>query len=115
MVGLTDLPVAARVERGWREAAFVEEVGSDAPHRPGLAGDPDLPVAVRQPRGPDRLFRGGPRRLPATISMEPGDDDLSGALQRLLLVAIVDLDEEIDAGARRERGQYHADRRQRGL
>src|SRR5689334_11248577 len=44
VVGLPDLPVAARAERRGGEAALVEQVGADAARRPGLACDPDLPV-----------------------------------------------------------------------
>src|SRR5204862_4745747 len=74
MVRLAGLPVAARVERGRTEAALVEEMGADTPHRLGLAGDPDLTVTVRQRRGADRFFEQRTRREPdagAPGLMEP--------------------------------------------
>src|SRR2546423_6320002 len=100
MIRLAHLPVAARRERDRTEPAHVEEIGADAPHRLRLTGDPYLPVSSRQRRSPDGCFEQPVRRgspYAAVVNMEPVERDLGRALQRLLLVTIVDLDEDVGA------------------
>src|SRR6266545_5907199 len=103
MIRLADLPVAARVERGWVQPTLVEEVGPDTPHRLRLAGDPDLPTSIRQLRTPDGCFEQRTRRCSldaAVAKMEPVERDPRRAVQGLLLVTVLNLDEDVGASAR---------------
>src|SRR5262245_38006949 len=90
VVHLAELPVAACDNRTWVEATFLEEVPADAPKGCGFTADINAPVALRELYSADYRLQGRVGLSRIGMAMQPGDVELRGAREWLLLVLVCD-------------------------
>ncbi len=94
LVRAAQLPVAAGRQRLRRQAALDEQVAADEAHGGRLAVDEGVPPALRESQRPDRLQLQRGILARAAAAVQPHDLQLTGALQRLLVIGTVDLEDD---------------------